>query len=212
MVIASHALALIGSILVVASFAGLGRIIQRTFREESAVAESIALGFAVNLIIGGLLNLLGAISLVTVIAVEIVGLVALFLDRRQLIYELKRYPKQPYPFLVVSVFYLLCITTGVFNWDDDFNGYLIPVEKIIQTHQLGSDPFLLSRLHGLSHFYAQAFYVLQFGYEHLSLFDPGLGRIIIGLLLIERLSKYFSSYPIIATARLTGFENEEYTH
>src|SRR5262249_37296711 len=55
-----------------------------------------------------------------------------------------------------------------------------------------------------SHFYAQAFYALQFGYEHLSLFDPGLGRIIIGLLLIERLAKYFSTYPVIALALLTS--------
>src|SRR5262249_37734187 len=134
----------------------------------------------------------------------IVGLLAFFLDRQQLIYEIKRYPKQPYPFLVVSVFYLLSVTNGAFNWSDDFNGYLIPVEKIIQTHQLGSDPFLLERLEGLSHFYAQAFYALQFGYEHLSLFDPGLGRIIIGLLLIERLAKYFSTYPVIALALLTS--------
>ena len=204
MLIAGHVLSLIGSVLVVASFAGLGRIVQRTFREQGAIYEAIAIGFAVNLIIGGLLNLLGAISLATVVAIEIVGLLALFLDRRQFIYEIKKYPKQLYPLLVVSVFYLLSVTNGAFNWDDDFNGYLIPVEKIIQTHQLGSDPFLLERLGGLSHFYAQAFYVLQFGYEHLSLFDPGLGRIIIGLLLIERLAKYFSTYPVIALALLTS--------
>jgi hypothetical protein len=204
MLIVSHVLPLIGSVLVLASFAGLGRIVQRTFGEQGAIYEAIALGFAVNLIIGGLLNLLGAISLTTVIAIEIVGLLALFLDRRRLIYELKKYPKQAYPFLVVGVFYLLSVTNGVFNWTDDFNGYLIPVEKIIQTHQLGSDPFLIERLTGLSHFYAQAFYALQFGYAHLSLFDPGLGRIIIGLLLIERLAKYFSTYPVIALALLTS--------
>jgi hypothetical protein len=204
MLIVGHALSLIGSVLVLASFAGLGRIVQRTFGEQGAIYEAIALGFAVNLIIGGLLNLLGAISLTTVIAIEIVGLLAFFLDRRELIYEIKKYPKQLYPFLVISVFYLLSGTNGAFNWSDDFNGYLIPVEKIIQTHQLGSDPFLLQRLGGLSHFYAQAFYVLQLGYEHLSLFDPGLGRIIIGLLLIERLAKYFSTYPVIALALLTS--------
>src|SRR5262249_17539046 len=205
MLIAGHVLSLIGSLVVVASFAGLGRIVQRTFREEGEIYEAIAVGFAVNLIIGGLLNLFGAISLATVITIEAAGLLAFFLDRRQLIYEIKKYPKRPYPFLVVSAFYLLSVTNGAFNWSDDFNGYLIPVEKIIQTHQLGSDPFLQERLVALgSHFYAQAFYVLQFGYEHLSLFDPGLGRIIIGLLLIERLSKYFSTYPGIALALLTS--------
>src|SRR5262249_9225911 len=159
MLIVGHVLSLIGSVVVVASFAGLGRIVQRTFGERGAIYEAIALGFAVNLIIGGLLNLLGAISLATLIPLEIAGLLAFFLDRRQLIYEIKRYPKQPYPFLVLSVFYLLSVTNGAFNWSDDFNGYLIPVEKIIQTHQLGSDPFLIERLGGLSHFYAQAFYV-----------------------------------------------------
>jgi hypothetical protein len=204
MLIVGHVLSLIGSVLVLASFAGLGRIVQRTFGEQGAIYEAIALGFAVNLIIGGLLNLLGAISLATVITIEAAGLLAFFLDRRQLIYEIKKYPKQLYPFLVISVFYLLSVTNGVFNWQDDFNGYLIPVEKIIQTHRLGSDPFLIERLSGLSHFYAQAFYALQFGYEHLSLFDPGLGRIIIGLLLIERLAKYFSTYPAIALALLTS--------
>src|SRR5262249_17642884 len=116
MLIVGHVLSLIGSVLVLASFAGLGRIVQRTFGEQGAIYEAIALGFAVNLIIGGLLNLFGAISLTTVIAIEIVGLLAFFLDRQQLIYEIKRYPKQPYPFLVVSVFYLLSVTNGAFNW------------------------------------------------------------------------------------------------
>jgi len=204
MLIIGHVVALIGSILVISAFAGLGRAVQRSFGEGGTVAEAIGLGFAINLTIGGLLNLFGAISLATVIAIEIGGLVAFFLDRRQLIYEIKSYVKQPYPLLLVSVFYLLSVSTGAFNWNDDFNGYLIPVEKIIQTHQLGSDPFLLERLEGLSHFYAQAFYVLQFGYEHLSMFDPGLGRIIIGLLLIERLAKYFATYPVIALALLTS--------
>src|SRR5262249_32209316 len=205
MLIAGHALSLIGSVLVVASFVGLGRVIQRTFREQGSIHEAIALGFVVNLIIGALLNLLGAISLATVITIEIAGLYAFFLDRQQLIYEIKKYPKQPYPFLVVGVFYLLSVTNVKFNWYDDFNGYLIPVEKIIQTHHLGTDPFLLQRLLGLgSYFYAQAFYVLQFGYERLSLLDPGLGRIIIGLLLIERLAKYFYTHPSIALTLLTS--------
>ena len=204
MLIAGHVLSLIGSVLVVVSFVGLGRIVQRTFREQGGIPEAIALGFAINLFIGGLLNLFGAISLATVLAIEIAGLLAFFLDRRQLIYEIKKYPRQPYPLLVVSVFYLLSVTIVQFNWNDDFDGYLIPVEKIIQTHQLGSDPFLLQRLLGLgSYFYAQAFYVLQFGYEHLSLLDPGLARIIIGLLLIERLAKYFDTYPGIALTLLT---------
>jgi hypothetical protein len=58
MLIVGHVLPLMGNVLVLASFAGLGRIVQRTFGEQGAIFEAIALGFAANLIIGGLLNLL----------------------------------------------------------------------------------------------------------------------------------------------------------
>jgi hypothetical protein len=116
MLIALHYLAALGGgIIIILAFVGLGRMVQRFTLEGGSISKAIALGFAVNLLIGGLLNLVNAISLGSVLAIEFVGLLGVYFDRQKLVYEIKSYYKDPYAIAVLAVFYVMSVTNVVFN-------------------------------------------------------------------------------------------------
>lgn len=175
-------LPLVGGLVIFASFAGWGFLVRGILgaRQDCPVAEAVAVGLGAIVLIGGLLNLLEAVTLAAVVVLEAIGLAALATRAAPLWRRARDWFRDPALLMILAVlllYYLRSVSNVIFEPGDDLNGYLLPVEKLIQTGELGDDPFLDRRLFGGlgSYFFLEAIFVFQFGYHHISILEPGFG-------------------------------------
>ena len=156
-------------------------------------------GLCLTLLMGGILNLVGIISPTVVFLLIGGGNFILFIYIYSIkgkiwinIKELIRNEERNYILIllfVMNMTLLLIIYSGSisnihFNWGEDFHGYFVFPQKMIQTGSMGSDPFSVQRilmLGGMSFLHSL---ILSLGdFRNLNMVDVGLGTILtIGLL------------------------------
>jgi hypothetical protein len=187
-----------GLVLIV-SFVGLGRLLNRILIPAfpAGWGQQAVFGMALSVIIGGWLNLLGIISPPVVLAIVLAGLMeiasALYRQRTRIINvfqdKLQRYRENQYvPILVLCVVLLAFLkywgaAAGAhfsFNDMDDFTAYFAFPEKMLQTGGLGTDPFSERRLFGLGgQSFLQTFVLVLSPVGRLQVIDPGIPLLIL---------------------------------
>lgn len=197
-------LPLVGGIVVFVAFTGLGFLGRGMLgaREDCSVAEAAAVGLGMATVIGGLLNLVDGITLPIVLALEAVGLAALASHAARLWKRAGDWLRDPALVIVLAVlllYYLRSVSNVIFEPGDDLNGYLVPVEKLMQTGGLERDPFLDKRLFGGlgSYFFLEAIFVFQFGYHHISILEPGFGLLMAVLSAVHYIREETVPRPIV---------------
>jgi hypothetical protein len=210
----SYFLAFSWGILILLSLTGWGSILNWILfpKSETDWAQKAAWGMALSITFGGVLNLLSLISRATVLVYLGVGMAAWLIDSLVLRRRRSRHStlqmsdfRRPKALLLVGGLVVLLSLiqyagsvsvshydhpsgpagTVRFNQADDFQGYFIFPEKMLQLGSMGRDPFSDRRLE--SSLGGQAFldtFVLSvFSVQNLHIIDPGLGMLlIIGLM------------------------------
>ncbi|MDO9541564.1 MAG: hypothetical protein Q7J98_04495, partial [Kiritimatiellia bacterium] len=148
----------VATLLVFLALAGWGMTIARClrFRYLPDPGLSAAFGLAFSVVLGGILNRFGLISLtfgrVYLMLGVLLCLAAIFEHRQSFVAGIARMIRNP--FLLVGILviaYLVIIMlfeAGVsnFNPHDDYYGYLVFPLKMLQTGSLGADPFNMRQL------------------------------------------------------------------
>lgn len=175
-----------------------------------------AWGMAFSVCLGGVLNLVGAISRGLVLCFLGLGLASFVADclrrRKQ---RLPSASRSPWTTAVLAAALLLAVfryaaavsnpqqerrvSPAVFNIHDDFQGYFVFPVKMLETGSMGADPFnerrLTASLGGQSFLHALVLSVLS--PQNLHLLDPGVALLVaVGLLL--GLFRQFGTPPIAA--------------
>jgi hypothetical protein len=200
---------------------GLSNILLR--HKETNFAWFLGTGLGFTIIIGGVLNLLSIISktnLIIYLALGILSCLALLIVHTQEVhlflrevYTLKSHKKLLAGTLVIILICLLRYASSVsvttFNPHDDYQGYFAFPIKMLQTGELGADPFSERRL--VSSLGGQAFLdtvPLAFGsYSNLNFTDSGIAFIsfiivLYGLLRYLNIAKTKMILILLTTALL----------
>jgi hypothetical protein len=204
-------LPLVGGIVVFAAFAGLGYLVRGMLgaRCDCSIAEATAVGLGMAVLIGGFLNLVNGITLPIVLALEAIGLAGLA-SKTALLWKRARYwLRDPALLIILAVlllYYLRSVSNVFFEPGDDLNGYLVPIEKLVQTGGLGSDPFLEKRLTGEvgSYFFLEAIFVFQLGYHHITILEPGFGILLGVLSTVHFVRKESVPRTVVVATALSG--------
>ncbi len=181
------------------SFTGWGLLVHRLLVPASRFdwASHAASGVAALVALGGLLNLLHAVSPAALWLLLGLGAVlgALELARRSRsarpFQNLRGAPFAAQAvflvgFVLAAVLYVSSSSTSQFNPHDDLQGYFVFPTRLLQTGSLGDDPFsqrrLATGLGGKS--FLDTLVLLALPYEALHLLDRGVGLLVwLGLLL-----------------------------
>ncbi len=155
----------------------------------------VSIGLATVLFIGGILNLFGLISKNSVFAMMIIGVMLFFIlltiSRKHIyhlvtsLFSLLKNNKHLFVGIIlllslILVKYTAAISPGTYNIHDDYQGYFVYPVKMIQTGEMGNDPFSERRI--VSSLGGQSFLdttVLALGsYENMAFSDRGIGFLI----------------------------------
>ncbi|MDP9170189.1 MAG: hypothetical protein M3N54_06205, partial [Acidobacteriota bacterium] len=192
------------AVVILLAMIGWGDILHRILRLNDLRQWAVlgCTGFAFTTFAGGLLNLAGIISPLTVAAYLAIGFGATLLGRPDAGMpegSLKRLSRAGLVIAIVAALLLSVRLLGslvvlsptatpvTFNVFDDFQGYFVYPEKMIRTGSMGFDPYSLRRTatHSLGGSAFLKSMVLTLGSEqNFYLLDAGLGSILtIGLIL-----------------------------
>ena len=138
------------------SFIGWGSLLKEAVLPKKDIdwGQRAAWGVALSILVGGILNLFSAISRVTVISYIIIGILDFFLFSFPKRSNLSWREDKLAILGIFLVFLLLLLRYGAWVYipdfhTDDFHGYLVFPQKMLQAGSLGADPFTERRLHGL---------------------------------------------------------------
>lgn len=156
----------------------------------------MVLGIALVAWLGGWLNLFGLAFARPIDVLLLVGLACLVWnlwrereDRRPIKHLFLEALSEPayYLILLASLFSFLCLSpTTIFNAHDDFGGYLMRIQRMLQTGSLAGDIFNAPGLDALgTQSFLQAFFVAHFGDAYAGLFDWVIAAGLVWLILVE---------------------------
>lgn len=169
-------------LLLLCSWIGWGFIVSKSMRvSRPDLGFLVGLGLASLIILGGVMNYLAVVSRPLLWVVLVAGLLAFCLYLK----EVKlRLPKPNILsgivtvvlMIIVLINYAAAVSPGTYNRHDDYQGYFVFVEKMIQTGHIGNDPYSERRI--ISSLGGQAFldgFVLSVGQPgNLGLLDRGV--------------------------------------
>jgi hypothetical protein len=204
--------ALLWCVLLFVSIAGYGAILLRLFglRRPSVTLAAIS-GVAVVIFLGGCLNLLRAITPPILLAMILIGLLAVILLRLSITEseaqaETVRPPSaSPSSRAVVVLLFLAALIfavrlgatvhAGQYQESDDYNYYLGAPVKMLQLHHFAADPFserrILASIGG--NYFLQTLVLIALPLESVQMADRTLGLILLAVL----------AYSLGGTFRLT---------
>jgi hypothetical protein len=176
-----YAFALIYGLLLLASFVGWGSIVAWwSDRGQAGLSLRAAWGMALCIAAGGWLNLFGISTRPTLIALVALGILILAIAR-------PRIPAAASSSLLLCVIVLLglrcaaAVSSNSYNSQDDYQGYFVFPQKIIQTGGLGSDPFserrIISSLGG--QYFLDSMLISGVDEAHIDLLDRGIGLLVL---------------------------------
>lgn len=163
--------------------------------------RSIGVGLSFMVIVGGILNIFGVISSTLIYVLVAIGIalaiISVAFDFRRLTKKARnsdgRSPRSGFGFAAVMVALILlaffkyssAISPGAFNPHDDFQGYFVFPQKMIETGSMGNDPMSERRILSLG---GKAFidtFVLAAGdIRNLHFADRGIGFLAFMLVLL----------------------------
>lgn len=200
----SYFVAFSWGICIILSLIGWGGVLNHILFPKDRVdwGQRAAWGIALSVVVGGVLNVTWTISRTVVLIYLGLGLVYWLFDfykNRDLVFnslsqEIRDCRKDKVVFigtliicLLILVQYAGSVSTPLgFNPHDDYHGYFVFPNKMLQMGSMGPDPFserrLVSSLGGQT--FLDTFILSTLSYKNLNLLDSGCGLIIaIGLLL-----------------------------
>lgn len=197
----SYILSFSWGICILLSLIGWGGIINRVlfFKQPIDWGQKAAWGVAFSILMGGILNVTWSISKTTVLIYLGLGLLywlfELYQSRNVFIPWLKNFicnsREDPFFFIGVMVICLLIfgeyaawVSTNAFN-GDDYLGYFVFPNKMLQLGSMGPDPFSERRMTSLGgQSFLHTFVLALLSEKNLYIIDPGIATIIVvGLLL-----------------------------
>ncbi len=190
------------------SFIGFGWLVTTLLlnHKSFAIGTQAVFGVIVFLLVGGYLDFFKVVSPTSLLSVIGVGLLIFIYALSQnyrvtidwfnaawrVIKSNKQWALVLGLVLLLIIFrYALAVAFFPFHTSDDYQGYLVFPEKMIQTGQLGNDPFSERRIvSSLGGSYLLSAAVLAVGsLKNLHLIDHGLGVVMLLLVLIELLTQ-----------------------
>jgi hypothetical protein len=217
--VTSYFFAFFWGIFILLSFIGWGGLINRLLFPKDRVdwGQRAAWGMAFTVCVGGVLNLTWTISRTTIAIYLGLGflqwLIDFYQNKQSLnnFFTLNRNSFKDKLFIFgIFIFFLLILIEYAgwvhahrFSEIDDYPGYLVFPQKMIQTGAMGADPFSERRFSSLGgQPFLQTLILCTLKTGNLNLIDPGIALIIsvgilIGYLNQKKLSKYLSVFLLI---------------
>jgi hypothetical protein len=204
--------AVLWSILLFLSIAGYGALLLRLFaiRLASIVLAAIS-GFGVIIFLGGVLNLLNAITPAVLIALTVLGLLAAILLRLKLtdsdadlqdpaapLEHPSAVPREVVALTLLAVVIVFSIRfAATVHWQsyqisDDYNFYLAAPKKMLQLHHLAADPFserrIISSVGG--NYFLQTIILAVLPLADIQMADRALGLLLLAFLAIALAAEF----------------------
>ncbi len=201
--------AILWSVLILLSIAGYGSLLLRLAGvRRAALATAATAGFGVALLLGGLLNLRGLITVPVLYGFLVLGLVAGALGWVQRGaagqeadgFSLASTPRTWIATALLTVFALMfalrlgaSVHTPYYQISDDYNFYLASPVKMLETHHFAADPFserrIMSSLGGNN--FLEVLVLSALPVEDIQMADRAVGLLLLALLAF-RLSRQFA--------------------
>lgn len=181
----------------VCAYIGIGWFVSSCIlkNQQRDIGWFVSIGLAAVLCIGGVLNMTGLISKNSIFTIVYIGLSSFLIfvtlsrkyvyNRISLFFSLLKNNKHLFVaiillFSLLLVKYAASISPGVYNIHDDYQGYFVYPVKMIETGEMGSDPFserrIVSSLGGQS--FLDAIVLAVGTYENIAFTDRGIGFLI----------------------------------
>jgi hypothetical protein len=208
-------------LVILISWIGMGRLVAIALRKRHGLAKDLGLGLASMLIVGGILNIAHAITSWSLTALLLVGIASFIFTsisaRKSCITTISGLkPRKAKDWFWIAIFVMIVMTSlvryaayvapGTYNGHDDYQGYFVFAEKIIQTGSIGADPYserrLVSSVGGQS--FLHSFILMVGDYRNLALMDSGIGYLAFMLIMAAVLLQFglsrFQSAAILGMA------------
>jgi hypothetical protein len=192
------AVAILWCVGLFAAIAGYGALLLRLFHvRRPAFALAAVSGFSVAILLGGVLNLLHAITVPVLLGFSMVGIFALLLLRRMDKQSSKPTTNHEAPapanakvrlvllfFVIVFALRLAAtVHTAYYQQSDDYNFYLAAPQKMLQLHELAPDPFserrIMSSVGG--NYFLQTLVLTKLPLEDVQMADRAFGLLLLAV-------------------------------
>jgi hypothetical protein len=195
-ILLQFAVAILWCVGLFAAIAGYGTLLLRLFRvRRPAFALAAVSGFSVTILLGGVLNLLHAITVPVLFGFSMIGVLALLLLRRADKQPPRREVQAPSSpnaklkllllfFAIVFALRLAAtVHTAYYQQSDDYNFYLAAPEKMLQLHEFAPDPFserrIMSSVGG--NYFLQTLVLTELPLEDVQMADRALGLLLLAV-------------------------------
>jgi hypothetical protein len=197
-ILLQFAVAILWCVGLFAAIAGYGALLLRLFAvRRPAFALAAVSGFSVTILLGGVLNLLHAITVPVLFGFSMIGVLALLLlrlaDKPSTSPETNHQAptrtnaKLKLLLLFFAIVFALrlaaTVHTAYYQQSDDYNFYLAAPEKMLQLHELAPDPFserrIMSSIGG--NYFLQTLVLTELPLEDVQMADRALGLLLLAV-------------------------------
>ena len=195
-ILTQFAIAILWCVGLFAAISGYGMLFLRLFGvRRPAFALAAVSGFSVVILVGGVLNLLHAITVPVLAGFSLVGILALLLLRRVDKPLADRELLAPsrgslqvklllaFFVLVLAVRIAATVHTAYYQQEDDYNFYLAAPQKMLQLHEYAPDPFserrIMSSVGG--NYFLQTLVLAELPLEDVQMADRALGLLLLAV-------------------------------
>lgn len=195
-ILLQFAVAILWCVGLFAAIAGYGGLLLRLFGvRRPAPALASVTGFSVVILLGGILNLLHAITVPLLFGFAIIGILALLLLRladkptakRESYSPPSTHLKLKLLLLFFAIVFALRLTATVhiahYEQQDDYNFYLAAPEKMLQLHEYAPDPFSERRIMASvgGNYFLQTLVLAELPLEDVQMADRALGLLLLAV-------------------------------
>ncbi|HUB24687.1 MAG TPA: hypothetical protein VL992_04590 [Tepidisphaeraceae bacterium] len=183
-----YAFAFIYGMALLGSFVGWGSVVAWIAGRNGTDASLRAVwGMSFCIAIGGVLNLLGLADQPVLLTMVACGVLLLIIDHFRSTRRMET-PRDRFTVILLAAIgvvllfrYAASVSSEFYNGQDDFQGYFVFPEKMVQTGQLGADPFserrAISSLGG--QYLLDSMLISVVDESHLNLLDRGIGLLVL---------------------------------
>lgn len=195
-ILLQFAVAILWCVGLFAAISGYGALLLRLFGVRRPALALVAVsGFSVAILLGGIFNLLHAITVPVLAGFSVVGVLALlllrFIDKEQPGHETPAPPPANLNVKLLLLFFAAVfavrvaasVHTAYYQNSDDYNFYLAAPEKMLQLHDYAPDPFserrIMSSVGG--NYFLQTLVLARLPLEDLQMADRALGLFLLAV-------------------------------
>jgi hypothetical protein len=209
-ILAQFAIAILWCVGLFAAISGYGMILLRLFGvRRPAFALAAVSGFSATILIGGVLNLLHAITVPALFGFSVIGVLVLLLlrliDQQPAAVELSALSPVDAKVRLLLLFFALVfavrvaatVHTAYYQQEDDYNFYLAAPKKMLQLHEYAPDPFSERRIMASvgGNYFLQTLVLAELPLENIQMADRALGLLLLAVIAFA-LADEFSLTPL----------------